>query len=130
MVPSAAPMILLFAMITRKQSNGAADGGNPGLRIALFTSAYVLIWGAFSLVATLAQWGLTEAALLTPMMVGNSRWLLVALLLAAPCSAPAAPPLRSRGRGGSALAVRASPSQPGLWGKSGRNGRSLPSCLQ
>jgi len=82
MVPSAAPMILLFAMITRKQTNGAADGGNPGLRIALFTSAYVIIWGAFSLVATLAQWGLTEAALLTPMMVGNSRWLLVALLLA------------------------------------------------
>ena len=78
MVPSAAPMILLFAMITRKQ----ARDENPGLRIALFTAAYLLIWSAFSVAATLAQWALTEAALVSPMMVGTSRWLTIGLLLA------------------------------------------------
>ncbi len=78
MVPSAAPMILLFATVTRKQAKDA----NPGLGIALFVSAYLLIWAAFSLGATLAQWALTQAALLSPMMVGTSRWLMIGLLLA------------------------------------------------
>ncbi|MDA1101526.1 MAG: DUF2182 domain-containing protein [Proteobacteria bacterium] len=88
MVPSAAPMILLFATVTRKQ----AAGENPGRRIALFTTAYLLIWGGFSLLAALAQWALTEAALLSPMMVGTSRFLTVGLLLA--CGAYQLSPLK------------------------------------
>ena len=40
MVPSAAPMILLFTMITRKQS----DGQNPGRSIAVFIASYLIIW--------------------------------------------------------------------------------------
>ena len=79
MVPSAAPMILLFATVTRKQSGDE----NPGPRIAIFAAAYLLIWAGFSLLAALAQWALTEAALLSPMMVGNSEWLIIALLAAA-----------------------------------------------
>ena len=78
MVPSAAPMILLFAKVARKQ----ARDENPGLRVTLFTCAYLLIWAAFSVAATLAQWGLTEAALVSTMMVGTSRWLTIGLLLA------------------------------------------------
>lgn len=78
MLPSAAPMILLFAAITRKQ----ARDENPALRISLFTATYLLIWAGFSLLATLAQWALTEAALLSPMMVGTSRALTVTLLAA------------------------------------------------
>jgi predicted metal-binding membrane protein len=78
MVPSAAPMILLFATVTRK---GAGDG-RPGLRIAIFTAAYLAIWAGFSVLASLAQWALTEAALLSPMMVGTSDWLIIALLAA------------------------------------------------
>ena len=88
MVPNAAPMILLFATVTRK---GAA-GQNPGRRIALFTAAYLLIWGGFSLFATLAQWALTEAALLSPMMVGTNRFLTIGLLLA--CGAYQLSPLK------------------------------------
>ncbi len=76
MVPSAAPMILLFATITRKQARQAS----PGLRIAIFTGSYLFIWAVFSVAATFAQWALTEAALLSPMMVGTSQWLTVALL--------------------------------------------------
>ena len=78
MVPSAAPMILLFATVTRKQ----ARDENPGLRIAIFTITYLFIWALFSIVATLAQWALTEAALVSPMMVGTSKWLTIVLLAA------------------------------------------------
>ncbi|MDE0942082.1 MAG: DUF2182 domain-containing protein [Alphaproteobacteria bacterium] len=78
MVPSAAPMILLFATVTRKQ----AREENPGLRIVLFTSTYLFIWAMFSIAATAAQWALTEAALLSPMMIGTSKWLTIGLLTA------------------------------------------------
>ncbi len=79
MVPSAAPMILLFATVTRK----AAGEENPGPRIAIFTATYLLVWAGFSLSATLAQWALSEATLLSPMMVASSKWLIIALLAAA-----------------------------------------------
>ena len=78
MVPSAAPMILLCAMVTRKQ----VKDENPGLRIALFTAAYLIIWAVFSIAATIAQWTLTKAALISLMMVGTSCWLTIGLLLA------------------------------------------------
>ncbi len=78
MMPSAAPMILLYATVTRKQ----AKGRNPGRPIAIFIAAYIIIWGGFSLLAALAQWALTEAALLSPMMAGTSRWLTIVLLAA------------------------------------------------
>jgi len=41
-----------------------------------------VVWGGFSVVATLAQWVLTEAALLSPMMVASSQWLTISLLAA------------------------------------------------
>jgi predicted metal-binding membrane protein len=78
MVPSAAPMILLFALVTRKQ----AEAENPGKRIAIFAATYIVVWGGFSVVATLAQWALTEAALLSPKMVASSQWLTIGLLAA------------------------------------------------
>ena len=78
MVPSAAPMILLFATVTRKQ----APDEKPGLRIAIFTGTYLFIWALFSIAATLAQWALAEADLVSPMMVGTSKWLTIGLLVA------------------------------------------------
>ncbi|MDQ6683963.1 MAG: DUF2182 domain-containing protein [Pseudomonadota bacterium] len=61
MLPSAAPAILLFAALERR----AGLGGT-----ALFTAGYLACWGAFSLIATLAQWALNEAGLLaSPMMI-------------------------------------------------------------
>jgi predicted metal-binding membrane protein len=47
MVPSAAPMILLFGNVQRRQL--AAE--SPRLRVALFTAGYLAIWGAFSVLA-------------------------------------------------------------------------------
>lgn len=75
MVPSAAPAILLYAVLQR-------DARLRGT--ALFTAGYLAIWTAFSLVATIAQWGLAELGqLASPMMIRATPWLGGALLFAA-----------------------------------------------
>ena len=63
MVPSAAPMILLFGTVQRRQL--AAE--SPKLRVALFTAGYLAVWAAFSVLAAGAQIALTKLALLAPM---------------------------------------------------------------
>ena len=63
MVPSAAPMILLFGTVQRRQL--AAE--SPKLRVALFAAGYLAAWGAFSAVAAAAQISLTRLALLAPL---------------------------------------------------------------
>ena len=69
MLPSALPTILFY---------GRARGG-----AAPFAAGYLLTWIAFSALATLLQWRLLEAALVTPMMVSASRRLSGGLLLGA-----------------------------------------------
>jgi len=64
MLPSAAPMILLFAS-TNRQRKPARD---PYLTTFLFVSAYVVVWAAFSLIATSANWALHRNGLMTSMM--------------------------------------------------------------
>ena len=63
MLPSAAPMVLLFGTVQRRQL--AAE--NPALRVAVFTLGYVVTWGAFSVLAAAAQTVLAASALLAPM---------------------------------------------------------------
>jgi predicted metal-binding membrane protein len=79
MVPSAAPMVLLFARVQRRKLADQA----PTARIAAFTAGYLLIWTSFSLIATGLQWSLTELRLLSPMMESTSQFLAVGVLLAA-----------------------------------------------
>jgi predicted metal-binding membrane protein len=69
MTPSAMPMILIYARVGRQ----AASAGEPLAATAWFVAGYLLMWIAFSLAATSAQWALERASLLTPMMVGASR---------------------------------------------------------
>jgi len=71
MVPSAAPMILLFGSVQRRQL--AAE--SPKLRVALFTAGYLAIWGAFSVAAAGAQLALTKLALLAPLDLTVTAWL-------------------------------------------------------
>ncbi len=78
MVPSASPMILIFATINRKRL--AAQ--TPLIRTGLFLLGYLLVWAGFSALATLGQWGLHAAALLTPAMA-VTPWLGGILLVAA-----------------------------------------------
>ena len=78
MVPSAAPMVLVFARMERSKGTGRPYGTST-----LFALGYVLVWAAFSMAATAMQWGLQNAALLSPMMVATSTILGGALFLAA-----------------------------------------------
>lgn len=79
MLPSAAPMILTFAAVNRRQK----ERGGPFVPTLVFVSGYAAIWTAFSAVATGLQWALDQAALLSPMMVTTSPRLGGALLIAA-----------------------------------------------
>ena len=79
MVPSAAPMILLFAFFARKKRSE----NKPYVPVWAFASGYLIVWGLFSLVATVLQWVLEQAALLSPTMVSASPYLGGSLLIAA-----------------------------------------------
>jgi predicted metal-binding membrane protein len=79
MTPSVAPMILIYARVGRE----AAARGKPFAPSIWFAGGYLLAWMAFSLAATVAQWALQRAALLTPMMASSSALLGGGLLIAA-----------------------------------------------
>jgi predicted metal-binding membrane protein len=79
MVPTAAPMILIFATLNRRRR----DRQQPYVPTTIFLGGYLLVWTGFSALAMLAQWGLHSAALLSPMMVSTSPLLGGILLLAA-----------------------------------------------
>ena len=79
MLPSAAPTVLLYARIVRSDTRLPS----PLRRVYIFACGYVLAWCGFSLLATLLQWRLAAAAVLTPMMRLHSTMLGAALLLVA-----------------------------------------------
>jgi predicted metal-binding membrane protein len=79
MLPSATPMILLF---TRALRSGALPHTTVPLT-TLFALGYIAAWSGFSLLATLAQWALHSASLLSPMMVSSSGRLGALLLVVA-----------------------------------------------
>src|SRR5262245_35383015 len=79
MIPSAAPMILTFAMVNRKRR----EQDRPFVPTGMFVLGYLIVWTAFSLVAALAQWALHGAALLSPMMESSSPIFAGALLIIA-----------------------------------------------
>jgi predicted metal-binding membrane protein len=78
MVPSVAPLLLMFARANR-QKGGSRVVGSAGILLL----GYLLAWVGFSILATLAQWRLHRAALLSPMMVSTSSVLGGLLLVAA-----------------------------------------------
>ncbi len=79
MLPSAAPMILIFGTVNRK----TAAAGKPYVPTAIFLAGYLLVWAAFSLAATLAQYLLESAGLMSPAMATTHRVTGGVLLLAA-----------------------------------------------
>lgn len=89
MLPSAAPMVLLHASITRKSLTRADNPGlyTPSRQLVLtttaFTAGYLAIWGVFSLVAVVAQWALVRGELLSDMMMSTSKLLGSGLLISA-----------------------------------------------
>ncbi|MGL3210274.1 DUF2182 domain-containing protein [Bradyrhizobium sp. BR 1433] len=79
MISSAAPMVLLFAALKRKQSATPS----PFAEAWIFLCGYFVIWAGFSLAATLAQWQLDLAGLLSMAMAATSATLASGVLLLA-----------------------------------------------
>lgn len=79
MIPSAAPMILTFAMVNRQRRRHLC----PFTATALFVAGYVIIWTGFSLLAALAQWALHAVTLLSPEMKSSSSILGGSILILA-----------------------------------------------
>ena len=75
MLPSALPTVLTFARLCERNAEQA--------RLLAFVAAYLLVWLAFSVAATAAQWGLQGANWLNPMAVSRSAGLSASLLLIA-----------------------------------------------
>ena len=79
MLPSAAPMILLYARIDRQQ----APERKALTATGVFAGGYLLAWAIFSLLAATAQWGLQASGLLSGMLASTSAVLGGGLLVAA-----------------------------------------------
>ena len=79
MLPSAVPLLSLLARIylqRHRRRRALLATGVAGF-------GYLTAWTGFSVLATLAQWGLLEARLVSPMMESSSPYLSGALLAAA-----------------------------------------------
>jgi predicted metal-binding membrane protein len=68
MAPSAAPMVLMFATVSRSKRTRGQDF----VPVSIFLLGYLIAWGAFSVAATLVQWGLDGIALLSPALAVTS----------------------------------------------------------
>ncbi|MBI5093303.1 MAG: DUF2182 domain-containing protein [Candidatus Hydrogenedentes bacterium] len=79
MIPTASPMILVFAAYARRQR----EKNQPYVPAGAFLCGYLIVWTAFSLIATVLQWGLHKAALLSMMLVSTSAVFGGVLLIAA-----------------------------------------------
>src|SRR4051812_33482437 len=68
MVPSATPMVLTFAALNRSKRRRGQDF----VPTSIFLFGYLIAWGLFSIIATLAQWALDQVALLSPTLSATS----------------------------------------------------------
>lgn len=80
MVPSAAPMVLLYGRVARHaRKRDQMEGG--ALPASVFVLGYLLAWLGFSALATGAQWGLERAGLMHQMLMWSTSTTLTALLI-------------------------------------------------
>jgi predicted metal-binding membrane protein len=78
MAPSATPVLMLAA-----SARPPRDDQHPLATVLGFGAGYGLVWVGFSAVATLVQWALHDAALLSPAMTAASPRLAGAILIGA-----------------------------------------------
>ncbi|MEE9255176.1 MAG: DUF2182 domain-containing protein [Pseudomonadales bacterium] len=79
MLPSAAPMVLIFSAVNRRQREREA----PYVRSSFFTLGYLACWASFSLLAVTVQWGLARASLLSATLASTDAYLSAVILMAA-----------------------------------------------
>ena len=76
MLPSAAPMLLLYAGVLRRQ-----EDSRPAIpRVYALGAGYLLVWTLFSVAATALQRVLSRILVITPMMETATPWAAAALL--------------------------------------------------
>ena len=68
MLPSAAPLLLMYAGALRGRGDSCANR-----RLYAMAAGYVLVWAGFSVAATVLQRALASALVLTPMMEPDTR---------------------------------------------------------
>ena len=79
MLPTAAPALLIYAGVIRR----SAESDRAPAHAYAFAAGYLLVWTAFSAVATVLQVWLAKILLLSPMMETRSRYLAGGLLIVA-----------------------------------------------
>lgn len=79
MVPTAMRATMIYALMVKK-FNTSLSSISPSIS---FISGYVVVWGGFSILATLAQWYLEEQSLLSSMMISQNTTLSGGLLIIA-----------------------------------------------
>jgi predicted metal-binding membrane protein len=79
MLPSAAPVLLVFARISRRER--AAE--RPWVPTGIFAAGYVAVWAGFSALAVVLHWALEAAGLLSAMMATTTAWTGATILIAA-----------------------------------------------
>src|SRR5712691_8737935 len=80
MLPSAAPMILVFVTVNLRRG---LDANAPYVSTGPFALGYLLVWGVFSVGATAAQWGFQRAAVLAEATLALTPLAGAAVLVAA-----------------------------------------------
>jgi predicted metal-binding membrane protein len=79
MLPSAAPMLLTFALVNRKRR----ELERPFVPTGLFALGYLAAWTGFSALVAVSQWAFHGLALLSPMMASRSPLFAATLLIGA-----------------------------------------------
>ena len=79
MLPSAAPMILLYATISRRTRARGGQAASSGM----FAAGYIVVWAGFSVAVVVLQYALHQAALVSPMMEVTSVTLAGLVLISA-----------------------------------------------
>ncbi len=80
MLPSAAPTVLLYALINRKAGARGSDRQRPWSASA-FTSGYLGAWAGFSMLAVSLQWLFERNGLLSPMMLNTTSRIMAGSIL-------------------------------------------------
>ncbi|MGZ5850688.1 MAG: copper chaperone, partial [Methyloceanibacter sp.] len=83
MLPSAAPMVLLYARVVRRAEAQGKSMPDVSASVAAFASGYITLWILFSALAVAAQFGLERLGALSAMMSSRSVLLSGMLLVAA-----------------------------------------------
>jgi predicted metal-binding membrane protein len=82
MLPSASPMVLLYARVVR-HAESQGKGSRATASVAAFASGYLTLWILFSVLAVALQYALEHAGVLSAMMSSRSMLLSALLLVAA-----------------------------------------------